>query len=395
MNVVIALAASSCQISGVQRHGINLVKCLLTLGEVKSVHLLIAPWQHPGIRSVEVIADARLHLHTEQITNSSIDRNRWYYFRLPKIAAQLGADIVHLAYPMPVRRRSFHCPVAVTLHDLYPYDAPGNFGFPRVAFNGLILRQCLRSVDGIACVSYSTHSRLASVDAQLALSKAAVIRNCVESQKSVSIYSPVPGWKGEPLLLCVAQHRANKNLLFLLRVFKRLLSTEAIDTRARLVMVGIQGPQTSVIQQYIAANQLQDRVVLLNGLSDEELQWCYRHCELLIAPSTVEGFGLPVVEALLAGCRVVCSDIPAFREVGGDHCVYIPLDKNAEQAFADAVCAAISCPRSEPVALPEFSPSHLAEQYLELYRSLLSRAASPGTQLLKSTIPLSRGNTSL
>ena len=57
-----------------------------------------------------------------------------------------------------------------------------------------------------------------------------------------------------------------------------------------------------------------------------ELQWCYRKCELLLAPSSIEGFGLPVAEALLAGCRIVCSDILAFRELEGKNCHYVPLD---------------------------------------------------------------------
>ena len=58
-------------------------------------------------------------------------------------------------------------------------------------------------------------------------------------------------------------------------------------------------------------------VMLVSGISDAEMQWCYRNCDLLLAPSTIEGFGLPVAEALLAGCRIVCSDIPPFVKWAG------------------------------------------------------------------------------
>src|SRR6185437_10956760 len=116
-------------------------------------------------------------------------------------------------------------------------------------------------------------------------------------------------------------------------------------------------------------------VILLSGIHDTEMQWCYRHCGALLAPSTIEGFGLPVAEALLAGCPVVCSDIPAFRELGGDDCHYVPLDSNAEQDFGTAVCETLRERRRNPVKLPHLAASTIAEEYLQLYRSL---ASNPG-----------------
>jgi glycosyltransferase involved in cell wall biosynthesis len=392
MKVVIALTSASDQISGVQRHAINLARCLLTRDEITAVHLIVASWQQQCLRSIEPICDTRLHLHTVYLNNTSIGRNLWYYTKLPRIAAELKADVVHFAYPMPIRRHIYGCRTVLTLHDLYPYDAPGNFGFPKVLFNEAVLRQCLRAADAVTCVSRSTFDRLKAIDPPVARSKATVISNCVEPQSRVSDRSPVPGWAGEPFLLCVAQHRQNKNLLLLLRIFRRLLLTNQLSAGARLIIIGVPGPQTKAMQQFLASTKLQDRVSLLNGLSDEEVQWCYRNCNLLIAPSVVEGFGLPVAEALLAGCHVVCSDIPAFREVGGDRCEYIRLDKNAEQAFAEAIRTVFYLPRPEPVALPQLSATHIAAQYLQLYRSLVRPAPSPDAFALEPTGPVSGGN---
>jgi glycosyltransferase involved in cell wall biosynthesis len=392
MKVVIALTSAADQISGVQRHAINLARCLLTRTDITVVHLIVASWQQQCLRSVEPIRDARLHLHTANLSNTSIGRNLWYYTKLPRIAAELKADVVHFAYPMPIRQRIYGCPTVLTLHDLYPYDAPGNFGFPKVLFNEAILHQCLHAADSVACVSRSTRDRLWAICPQLAKSKATVISNSVEPQSLVSDRSPVPGWAGEPFLLCVAQHRHNKNLLLLLRVFRKLLLTNQLSAGTRLVIIGVPGPQTKPMQRFLGFAQLQDRVSLLNGLSDEEVQWCYRNCNLLIAPSAVEGFGLPVAEALLAGCRIVCSDIAAFREVGGEHCVYIRLDKNAEQAFAEAISTAFRSPRPDPIALPQLSAPYIAEQYFQLYRSLVRPAPSPDALVFEPTIPVSGGN---
>ena len=73
----------------------------------------------------------------------------------------------------------------------------------------------------------------------------------------------------------------------------------------------------------------------------------------LSAPSITEGFGLPVAEALLAGCRVVCSDIPAHREVGDGHCRFVALQRNAE----DALLEAIACNPSGSCEGTDLSPA--------------------------------------
>ena len=392
MKIAVALTSSSGQLSGVQRHAINLARCLLTRDEITAVHLIAAPWQQAFVCDTVACDDARLHLHTARVHNSSVSRNMWYYEELPRVAAQLDVDIVHLGYPTPLNSGAYHCPTVVTLHDLYPYDVPDNFGFPKVLFHRLVLRQCLRGVDAITCVSKSTLARLEGLEPRLALAKAAVVYNCVQSQSRISVLSPLPQWNGEPFFLCVAQHRRNKNILFLLRVFERLLRGGRIANCTRLVIVGIPGPETHAILRYLAKATIADRVILLNGLSEEQLQWCYCNSQLLLAPSLVEGFGLPVAEALLAGCPVICSDIPAFRELGGDRCLYIPLDAAAEQAFADAVCTDVHARSRTPVALPQLDMSFISEQYLQLYRSLLVPPSTVAAASLPTSIRISEGN---
>ena len=379
MKVLIALASSSGQLSGVQRHAINLARCLLTRDEVTQVHLVVAPWQLEFVlglvSDIALGSEPRLQLHAAPIANSGLSRNLWFYAQLPKLAAQLEADVVHLAYPVPVAKSEFHCPTVVTLHDLYPYDIPENFGFPKVFVNRAVLRQCLRAVDAIACVSQNTYAGLVKLEPQLARKKATVIYNSVEPLPLyTNIQNPLLNLNGSPFLLCVAQHRRNKNILLALRVFKRILDTDRQPSQMmpqHMLIVGIPGPETSAIERFIARERLADRVTLLNGISDEQLQWCYRNCSLLLAPSTLEGFGLPVAEALLAGCHVVCSDIPVFRELGGDHCRYVPLSPHAEAAFADAAGAILDSNRPMPVVMPQLSASVIADHYLRLYRSLL------------------------
>ncbi len=379
MRIVIALVSVSEHLSGVPRHAVNMARSLLTRPEITEVHLLAAPWQIPALLDALPQQDARLHLHPINVQRSSLRCNLWYLKRLPGLAADLCADIVHLAYAVPVKHCAFHCPVVLTLHDLYLYDIPANFRFPNLFFGRFVLQQCLRNVDAVACVSDSTRRRLDIYGQKRALEKVVTIYNCVEPEIPATVETPFPGWNGEPFLLCVAQHRHNKNILLALGVFRRLLHSQEIKPSTRFVLIGIEGPETSAIKRYIANAGLSQHVVLLHGVSEAELHWSYAHCELLLAPSIVEGFGLPIVEAMMHHCRIVCSDIPAFREVGGCSCRYVSLKAPAEDAFVLATAMELKAIRFRAASTDRFSSARIAEAYLQLYNLLhAGRSAESG-----------------
>jgi glycosyltransferase involved in cell wall biosynthesis len=368
MKVVVTLASTPKNLAGVPRHAVNLIHCLLTRREFSEVHLVAAPWQLDFVRAASPLSDSRFKLHSAHIGNNTVRRNLWFYNQLPVLAQQLGADLVHLAYPVPVRSGAFKCPTVVTLHDLYPYDIPENFGFPKVLVSRAILRQCLRKVDAIACVSQFTLSRLQKLDDHLA-EKASVIPNSVEREpRPEDVVAPVE-CSGRPFVLCVAQHRRNKNIPVALRAFGALLHAGQLPSSTQFLLVGNQGPETPAIRKLTAALGLSKNIFELTGISDAQLQWCYRNCCLLVAPSEIEGFGLPVAEALLAGCRVVCSDIPAFHEIGNGYCKYSPLGSQQVTMLADAMRDALNLPLPIPISLPKLSPQVVGQQYLELYRA--------------------------
>ena len=374
MKILIGAASYASNISGIQRHACNVVRCLLQQPEVSFVHLVIAPWQRKLVQAAGIKPDVRLSTHIADMEPSSLSRNFWHYRRLPELAARLEVDLVHITYPMPVNAAAFNCPTVVTLHDMYPYEIPMNFGFPKFIFNRLVLKQCLRNVDAIACVSDITRLRLKQYSSAAVWQKGVRIYNCVEGQPVCATKSPIPNWQGEPFLLCVAQHRRNKNLSLLIRTFDRLLRSRHVTSKMKLIILGIPAQETRNIHSLVSDLSLGERICFLEGLSEAELQWCYTRCESVVAPSLTEGFGLPVAEGLLAGCRIVCSDIPAHREVGDGQCRFVALGRDAEITLAKAIVEVLKCPKRKPAVLPQFSAPILAKQYISLYRKLITSA---------------------
>jgi glycosyltransferase involved in cell wall biosynthesis len=75
------------------------------------------------------------------------------------------------------------------------------------------------------------------------------------------------------------------------------------------------------------AEALRGFVIEKSDASDADLATYMHHARALLFPSFVEGYGLPLVEALAAGTPVIASDIPVFRELAGDLPTYAdPLD---------------------------------------------------------------------
>jgi glycosyltransferase involved in cell wall biosynthesis len=371
MKVLVVAAQFSSGISGVQRHALSLINCLLRQSTVAEVHVVLAPWQlqfaqHSALRSDRVV------LHVAAMGRGLVSRNAWYYWQLPRLVTRVGPDVVHLSYPVPIDRNSIDQPVALTLHDMYPFDVPENFGFPKAMFNRAMLRRCLASVDAVACVSDATLGRLRYYFPSGIHEKALRIYNCVEPSTEYADYPPIPGWAREPFFLSVSQHRKNKNLILLIDAFHTLISRQFIAPDTQLIVVGIPGPETRHILQTISKLGLSRRVHLLQGLTEGELQWCYRNCEAVVAPSIIEGFGLPVAEALFSGCRVVCSDIASFKEIDSYHCRFVSLGSNSRNNLAEAIASVLSEPHPAPIALPQFSAEIVGQQYVALYRHLIS-----------------------
>lgn len=126
-----------------------------------------------------------------------------------------------------------------------------------------------------------------------------------------------------PVYLMVSTIEPRKNHAYLLDAFDQLWSE---NREVGLCFVGRIGWKNEHLIQRIRQHpQLGKRLFMLNDLSDRELEYCYLHARSLVFPSHVEGFGLPLVEAMQRSLPVMASDIPVFREIGGNSMAYFNL----------------------------------------------------------------------
>jgi len=90
-------------------------------------------------------------------------------------------------------------------------------------------------------------------------------------------------------------------------------------------------------EERLSAGAVHSNLVFAHGVSDEEYTEYLLSARALVTATRDEGFGIPVLEAMALGTPVVCSDIPIFREIGGDAPLLVPTED--ARAFADAISA--------------------------------------------------------
>ncbi len=227
------------------------------------------------------------------------------------------------------------------------------------------------------CGSDFTLSRLRSLEPNIPATKAIRIYQCVEpdaANVSQPLFAEVTG---RPFFLSVAQHRRNKNLALLIKAFAERLERGGLERDTCLMVVGGEGPETPRLKNLVRQRSLKEHVHFKTWVTDPELSWLYANCTIFLAPSAIEGFGMPVVEALRRGCRIVCSDIPIFREIAGTGCHYFDLQNESPiAALADAVDAALRDHPKQPKMLDRFSAEEIGAQYVSLYSEVLGAACS-------------------
>ena len=138
-----------------------------------------------------------------------------------------------------------------------------------------------------------------------------------------------------PTFVVLGTIEARKNHLLLLRIWKRLVSR--LGSRApRLLIIGQRGWESEEVFALLdGAENFGDAVVEMPDCTDADLARNLAGACALLFPSLVEGYGLPLVEALRAGTPVIAADLPVFREIGGDVPDY--LDPLAAHAWERAI----------------------------------------------------------
>ncbi len=262
--------------------------------------------------------------------------------RGPRVLLQSSPH--HLHRPALVRAilAREHAAFACLLHDLIPIEFPE---YARPGGSDLHLKR-IRTVAGMAdVVIANSHATAAAFRPYLRGAGRSDVPVAVAHLGLNEAPAPEPASSpsAEPYFLCIGTIEPRKNHLLLLNLWRQMAEEHAAGAPPvpRLVLVGRRGWENEqIVDMLDRCPALVGLVEEHSGLPDQQMRALLAGARGLLLPSFAEGFGMPVPEALALGVPVLCSDLPALREAGGDApCFLDPLDgpgwRRAILALAD------------------------------------------------------------
>lgn len=287
-----------------------------------------------------------------------------------RVINPLHADIYHALHhflPLGVRARR----VIVSLLDLIwvkhahlAYESRWLQLSRRYLF-GPVIGHALRRADHVIAISHFT-SKEAAEHYSLPARKMTTIHLGTDIQTA-----SIPYAGPTPFILSLGHTKPYKNIPRVIRAFHQVT---AKHPEVHLLIVG-RGDSYPALQQLVRTLRV-SRVRFLGQLSDPELAGHFKSALFLAFPSLVEGFGLPLVEAMAHGCPVLTSRHSAMSEIAGDAAVLV--DPLSVDAIADGMNRLIEdgSLRQElalkgPERAARFTWTECAERTLKVYHDVM------------------------
>jgi len=259
-------------------------------------------------------------------------RLRLKRYRQPPIFLVVSHHHLSLDYTIRRIRRSFRARCVCFLHDLIPIEYPEYVQPNRERRHRLATRTITRVVDAVIVNSKTTaygfrQYLLSEFEPGTRVPNMHVALPGVRAFPYQQGAQPLSSeMSSVPYFIVLGTIEPKKNHLMLLNLWARF-SADKVNA-PRLLVIGARGWENEqVVDMLERSRRLRGLVEEHNHMDDAAIGTLLKQARALLMPSITEGFGLPVAEALASGVPVICSDIAAFREVGGEVPEYLdPLD---------------------------------------------------------------------
>ena len=241
-----------------------------------------------------------------------LDRDRLVGFanRLPFRRANRGPVIEHFTYHerLPNPRHS-DAPTVVTLLDMIPELHPNDVG--RESHRNKTA--CLQQADLVICISETVKDDLLS---------------CVENISGQIRVCPLGV---RPVTEERLFNQSRRGILYVgarahYKRFAVLVDALLDGNFEDLELLCVGGGAFTSAERSLLARLPSSITITQEDVTDDRLSELYRSSAVLVSTSMAEGFGLPALEAMAAGCPVILSDIPVYREVAGSAASYFAVD---------------------------------------------------------------------
>ena len=273
----------------------------------------------------------------EQFPKSNFSKKLKNYWRQKGITKDLIQDNVTLFHglsgELPIGLKKNNIKSVVTIHDLIFMRYPNLYSFFDRKIHYIKFKKAARNADRIIAISEQTKKDIITF-LKVDPSKIDVIyqgcQDVFKQQYSETDKQKIREKYNLPteFILNVGTIEERKNALLIVKAIR--------NYNTKLVLVGKKTDYYKEIENYITLHKIQDKVILLVGLTSTELAILYQLSTVFVYPSIFEGFGIPIIEALYSKTPVITNKYGVFPEAGGPNSLYIdPSDPEELQQKID------------------------------------------------------------
>ena len=297
----------------------------------------------------------------------------------PRVLNSYDIDLMHFPYfSVPI---FYNKPFVVTIHDLivhhFPTGKASTLVFPvyetKLLGYKLVIKKAAQKAKKIIAVSNATKEEIID-HLKVQEDKIQVIYEGADDKVKFKVQSSRFKVAGQ-YFLYVGNAYPHKNLERLIEAFSAVNKQRTINKELKLVLVGKNDFFYKRLEEKVGKEK-NSSVEFLHDITDSELSELYSKAAALILPSLMEGFGLPILEAMSNNCPVLASDIPSLREIGQDAVIYFDpfsvsdIRKNLELIIRNSQLREKLIKRGLEIS-KQFSWEKTASDTLALYESAL------------------------
>lgn len=270
------------------------------------------------------------------VKGKNIPRKCFSYLGFPWMASKQKCDLAF--FPKEITSFGLSIPMVVTAYDLYSLKMPRELRkeFPQSSRIHYQLAKWMhfKRASKILAISEDTKNDLidmCGISPEKIVVTPLGAEDAFSEKKSPEEIAQILHKFGitSPFFLNTSSYWwGRKNLLRTIQAFANVRNKLSLPHQ--LVITGKPGPSLKQMEELIHKEKLTAVVKLLRYVEREEVVGLMQSADAMIFPSLHEGFGLPILEAMAAGCPVVTSNGSAMKEVGGDSAFLVdPLDIEA------------------------------------------------------------------
>ena len=310
----------------------------------------------------------RMHIQVCRVQSQHpVNRVLWENRYLDEAAVRCKTDMMFIPVYSKPRSRS-GIPYVSVIHDLQALHYPQYFSVIKRLFLKYAWKHTISTSDKVVAVSKYGRRDL-------------VLHYPLAKEKVITIYIPIITRqadlppeaverkyqiKRKEYFYCVSSMLPHKNLDTLLLVMRDFKNGEE-PVGMKLVISGV-GGQEEKLRCRLKEYGIADRVVLTGYVSDEERNCLYENCRLFLFPSVFEGFGMPPIEAMRMGKRVVMTKKTCLEEVTRSQAVYVehPFSKDE---WKEKIQYAMNL-KEEKISFERYGLYEIIQQYLTVFADL-------------------------